>query len=72
MRGLFMNSASDFFVKLSAMQFGCLCAIAAELEVPLEWLVAGMVCDTIECFPDKTAKPAVPLLAAKTCAGHRA
>jgi hypothetical protein len=43
-----MTSISELFVTLSDDLFGHLRRLAADLEVPVEWLVAGIVCDTIE------------------------
>ena len=45
-------------VILSAELLGHLRGRARALEVPLEWLVAGIVCDTIETTPQKS--PASP------------
>jgi hypothetical protein len=45
-------------VTLSAELLGHLRGLAGVLEVPLEWLVAGIVCDTIERTPQKC--PASP------------
>ena len=42
-------------VTLSAMLLRHLRGLAADLEVPIEWLVAGLVCDTIESFADPSA-----------------
>ena len=45
-------------VTLSAELLGHLRGLATSLEVPFEWLVAGIVCDTIETTPEKS--PASP------------
>ncbi len=45
-------------VTLSAELLGHLRGLATSLEVPFEWLVAGIVCDTIETTPQKN--PASP------------
>jgi hypothetical protein len=42
-------------VTLSAELLGHLRGLAGVLEVPLEWLVAGIVCDTI----DETPQPSL-------------
>jgi len=38
----------EIFVTLSDELLGHLRGLAADLEVPFEWLVAGIVCDTLE------------------------
>jgi hypothetical protein len=45
-------------VTLSAELLGHLRGLAGVLEVPLEWLVAGIVCDTVERTPAGPASPA--------------
>ena len=44
-------------VTLSAELLGHLRGLATSLGVPFEWLVAGIVCDTIETTPQKSPAP---------------
>ena len=53
-----MNSASEVAVTLTPELFKHLTAESKLLGVPLEWLVASLVVDTLE------AKPLQPILAA--------
>lgn len=46
-----MKALSELFASLSVELQGHLLARAARLEVPVEWLVAGLVCDAIESCP---------------------
>jgi hypothetical protein len=43
-----MSANPEVCVTLSEELLGHLRGLAAELDVPLEWLAAGVVCDTIE------------------------
>ena len=43
-----MTPSSEIVVTLSDELLGHLRSVAASLEVPFEWLVAGIVCDTFE------------------------
>jgi hypothetical protein len=43
-----MKANPEVCVTLSEELLGHLRGLAAELDVPLEWLAAGVVCDTIE------------------------
>jgi hypothetical protein len=43
-----MTAGSEVIVTLSAKLYGHLHGVAADLEVTLEWLVAGLVCDPIK------------------------
>jgi hypothetical protein len=43
-----MKTKSEILVSLSDELFDCLRAQAQELHIPLKWLVAGLVCDTID------------------------
>jgi hypothetical protein len=43
-----MRTDREIVVTLSAELLGHLRGLAELLEVPFEWLVAGIVCDTIE------------------------
>ena len=47
-RGLIMNATSQVMVTLSADLLKQLRKEAREQHVPLRWLVAGLVCDTLE------------------------
>jgi hypothetical protein len=47
-----MTASSEVVVTLSVDLFSRLRTRAAGLEVSLDWLVAGLVCDTIEAFGD--------------------
>ena len=42
-------------VTLSATLLRHLRGLAADLEVPIEWLVAGLVCDTLESLDEGQA-----------------
>jgi hypothetical protein len=46
-----MTPHREIIVTLSAELAGHLRGLATVLEVPFEWLVAGIVCDTIEGSP---------------------
>jgi hypothetical protein len=43
-----MKAISEVSVMLSNELLAHLRGLAADLDIPLEWLVAGLVCDTIE------------------------
>ncbi len=43
---------SEVFVTVSPELLSRLRACAANLDLPLEWFVAGLVCDTMESFGD--------------------
>jgi hypothetical protein len=43
-----MTKPSEVSVSLSGTLLSQLRARAAELEVPVRWLIAGLVCDTVE------------------------
>jgi hypothetical protein len=43
-----MKGVSEVFVTLSSELLDRLRSRAADLDIPLEWLVAGLVCDTLE------------------------
>ena len=43
-----MKTHSDILVTLSDPLFDRLRAQAQELHIPLKWLVAGLVCDTVD------------------------
>ena len=43
-----MKTISEVSVTLSNELLAHLRGLAADLDIPLEWLVAGLVCDTIE------------------------
>jgi hypothetical protein len=50
-----MPASSEVIVTLSIDLFSRLCTRAAVMVVPVDWLVAGLVCDTIEAFIAGTA-----------------
>lgn len=54
---------SIIIVTLSAELLGHLRGLAAVLEVPFEWLVAGIVCDTFET-PAQAGPPSAGQLVA--------
>jgi hypothetical protein len=43
-----MNPTPEVVVTLSDALWDWLCREAARLDVPIEWLIAGLVCDTLE------------------------
>ena len=43
-----MKANSELSVTLSKDLLDHLRGLAADMDIPLEWLVAGLVCDTIE------------------------
>jgi hypothetical protein len=45
-----MNTEHHVHVTLSDKLLDRLCLIALDEDIPLRWLVAGLVCDTIETF----------------------
>jgi hypothetical protein len=47
-----MNSTSEFRVRLSSEMWRQFCRQSSELDVPIDWLVAALVCDTIESLAD--------------------
>jgi hypothetical protein len=51
--GATMTASSEVIVTLSVDLFSRLRTRAAGLEISLDWLVAGLVCDTIEAFGDE-------------------
>jgi hypothetical protein len=55
-----MTTASELSVTLTAPLWTHLRHEADLLKVPIELLIAGLVCDTIEAirFPDRTGAPA--------------
>jgi len=46
-----MAVTGEIVVTLSDELAGHLRGVASKLEVPFEWLVAGIVCDTLELSP---------------------
>jgi hypothetical protein len=50
-----MTAISEVSVTLSEALLGHLHGLAADLEIPFDWFVAGLVCDTIESFADPSA-----------------
>ena len=54
-----MTRSSEVAVTLSETLLGYMRFRAAALNVPLEWLVAGLVCDTLEnCIGMRPTSPA--------------
>jgi len=47
-----MNATPEVCVTLSTDLLRQLRSRASELELPLEWLVAGLVCDTLDNFTE--------------------
>jgi len=43
-----MTTSPEIYVTLSDELLGSLRAQSQELKIPLKWLVAGLVCDTID------------------------
>jgi hypothetical protein len=58
-----MSPIKEFVVTLSDDLAGHLRGVATKLEVPFEWLVVGIVCDTIESSTEVIPAPAVESLA---------
>lgn len=50
-----MNTQTDVAVTLSAALYASLRAEAKRLEVSLEWLVAGLIVDSLEGAPTGTS-----------------
>jgi hypothetical protein len=51
-----MESRGEFAVMLSDQLIEHLYHLSQEADVPLRWLVAGLVCDTIETLGDERAR----------------
>ncbi len=51
-----MKTSPEIVVALSDELLESLRAQAEELKVPLKWLVAGLVCDTMELADDPIAR----------------
>jgi predicted urease superfamily metal-dependent hydrolase len=49
-----MRATSQVFVTLSTDLLRHMCELARTLDVPIQWIVAGLVCDTI----DTSSEPA--------------
>ena len=56
-----MAVTREIIVTLSDELAGHLRGVASKLEVPLEWLVVGIVCDTIDVSHDAASRGAVKL-----------
>jgi hypothetical protein len=56
-----MAVTREIIVTLSDELAGHLRGVASKLEVPLEWLVVGIVCDTIDMSPDAVSERAIRL-----------
>ena len=50
-----MKATPEVRVTLSDELLRHLSRYACELEIPIEWLVAGLVCDTLEDFGETSA-----------------
>jgi hypothetical protein len=46
-----MNATPEVFVTLSADLLRHLRRLARTMHVPIQWMVAGLICDTIEPVP---------------------
>jgi hypothetical protein len=64
-----MHSTSQVFVTLSPNLLRHLCELARTQDVPIQWIVAGLICDTIDTSP-ASAKNAA-LLSVKRVAHRR-
>ncbi len=67
-----MNAIPEIAVTLSGALLAHLRGLASELDVPLHWLVAGLVCDTVEGPPtERGAAPSRRAPGALCVALHR-
>ncbi len=66
-----MAGIPEVTVTLSATLLRHLRGLAADLEVPIEWLVAGLVCDTLESLDEGQATRSGLELGARPCRGIR-
>ena len=57
-----MTPHSEIIVTLSDELLGHLHGVALSLEVPFEWVVAGIVCDTIETSAGPVLPASQPLM----------
>jgi predicted urease superfamily metal-dependent hydrolase len=54
-----MHSTSQVFVTLSPDLLQHLCELARTQDVPIQWIVAGLVCDTIDTGPESAKNAAL-------------
>jgi hypothetical protein len=54
-----MTTKSEVHVTLSAELWSWFHQLVSRTGVPLEWLVAGLVCDTLENVPEHDRPPAI-------------
>ncbi len=52
-----MHATSQVMVTLSNDLLRHLCNLARTLDVPIQWIVAGMVCDTIDRSSELAKNP---------------
>lgn len=55
-----MEATPEVLVTLTDPLWDRLRREAARLELPIEWLIAGLVCDTLECperSPSRSSRP---------------
>jgi hypothetical protein len=55
-----MHAASEVFVTLSTDLLRHMCKLAQTLDVPIQWIVAGLVCDTIESNSERSTNASRP------------
>jgi predicted urease superfamily metal-dependent hydrolase len=54
-----MHSTSQVFVTLSPDLLRHLCELARTQDVPIQWIVAGLICDTIDTGPESAKNAAL-------------
>jgi hypothetical protein len=54
-----MHSTSQVFVTLSPDLLRRLCELARTQDVPIQWIVAGLICDTIDAGPESSNNAAL-------------
>ena len=54
-----MHSTSQVFVTLSPDLLRLLCELARTQDVPIQWIVAGLICDTIDTGPESAKNAAL-------------
>ena len=54
-----MHSTSQVFVTLSPDLLRRLCELARTQDVPIQWIVAGLICDTIDTGPESAKNAAI-------------
>jgi hypothetical protein len=55
-----MHSTSQVFVTLSPDLLRQLCELARTQDVPIQWIVAGLICDTIDTGPESAKNAVLP------------